>query len=260
MHKRHNLCVRVQFTDKPHNTRGSNATAVSLGNNVAMPLLFAGLLEKTNSWMECLLSDGALLKHPVCSVKRPLPATDADLLQRQQDWGTVWDESSEDANLLNNDGAYWLTRNFGASLQGSPAPSAHLHTTRGAIDAASRAGPAPKFKLNVQNFETPGMVPLLGSAWKFYEAQRSGDLNETDNKILWRGDSFLNDGSTLTPPRDLSGGWYDAGDNLKISMPFCASVRRPMLSPATSAPACALHAPLQRLHTCPLRTLQAPPS
>jgi hypothetical protein len=104
----------MQFDDKPTNTRGGNSTTVSLGNNVAMPILFAGLLEKTNSWMECLLSDGALLQHPVCSEKRPIPASDADKLERRQFWGRIFDEANEDTDLVGGaNGAYPLTRNLG---------------------------------------------------------------------------------------------------------------------------------------------------
>jgi len=38
----------------------------------------------------------------------------------------------------------------------------------------------------------------------FYEAQRSGKLT-TDNRISWRGDSFLNDANGI----DLSEGYFD---------------------------------------------------
>ena len=104
----------LQFTDKPQNTRGGNSTAVSLGNNAAMPVLFAGLLEKTNSWMECLLADGALLPHPVCDEPRPLPATDDSQLQHRQFWGRIFETGSEDAELVAGaDGTYPLTRNLG---------------------------------------------------------------------------------------------------------------------------------------------------
>ena len=44
----------------------------------------------------------------------------------------------------------------------------------------------------------------------FYEAQRSGDLDEQTNRIEWRGDSMMNDGSDVG--RDLTGGWYDGKD------------------------------------------------
>jgi hypothetical protein len=94
------------------------------------------------------------------------------------------------------------------------------------------AGPLPKFKLNTDYFEKD-LTSLLGSAWMFYEAQQSGPIvNATPaNRIPWRGDSYVNDGASAG--RDLSGGWYDAGDSLKLSMPFCSTVRNPhaMLQP-----------------------------
>lgn len=40
----------------------------------------------------------------------------------------------------------------------------------------------------------------------FYETQRSGKL-PANNRIPWRGDSALNDGSDVGV--DLTGGWYD---------------------------------------------------
>ena len=54
----------------------------------------------------------------------------------------------------------------------------------------------------------------------FYELQRSGDLPE-QTRCNWRGDSALNDGSDAG--LDLTGGWYDAGDNVKFNLPMAYS-------------------------------------
>ncbi len=54
----------------------------------------------------------------------------------------------------------------------------------------------------------------------FYQAQRSGDL--PDNfPVSWRGDSGLQDGSDVG--KDLTGGWYDAGDHVKFGLPMAFS-------------------------------------
>ena len=50
----------------------------------------------------------------------------------------------------------------------------------------------------------------------FYEAQRSGKLPEK-NRIYWRHDSMTNAGYDVG--LDLSGGYYDAGDNVKFNFP-----------------------------------------
>jgi hypothetical protein len=54
----------------------------------------------------------------------------------------------------------------------------------------------------------------------FYEAQRSGKL-PGNNRIAWRGDANLND--RAPDGRDVTGGWYDAGDNVKFNLPMAWS-------------------------------------
>nr|XP_006826093.1 PREDICTED: endoglucanase 15-like [Saccoglossus kowalevskii] len=56
----------------------------------------------------------------------------------------------------------------------------------------------------------------------FYEAQRSGDIPEETNRIPYRGDSALDDQGFYG--EDLTGGWYDAGDNVKFGQPMAASM------------------------------------
>jgi len=55
----------------------------------------------------------------------------------------------------------------------------------------------------------------------FYEAQRSGKL-PANNRIYWRHDSMLDAGSDVG--HDLTGGYYDAGDNVKFNFPGAAAL------------------------------------
>ncbi|KAH6557939.1 hypothetical protein KP509_1Z085400 [Ceratopteris richardii] len=55
----------------------------------------------------------------------------------------------------------------------------------------------------------------LRKALLFFNAQKSGRLTKSNN-VSWRGTSALEDGA---PTTDLSGGYYDAGDNIKFGFP-----------------------------------------
>ncbi|KAJ7528295.1 hypothetical protein O6H91_16G093400 [Diphasiastrum complanatum] len=61
----------------------------------------------------------------------------------------------------------------------------------------------------------------LSKSILFYEAMRSGKLPD-DQRVTWRGDSALSDGSTSHV--DLSGGYYDAGDNVKFGFPMAFTI------------------------------------
>jgi|GEM_PF-1741584 len=54
----------------------------------------------------------------------------------------------------------------------------------------------------------------------FFEANRSGAL-PADNRLEWRSDSTTADGSDVG--RDLSGGYFDAGDHIKFIQPMAFS-------------------------------------
>ena len=57
----------------------------------------------------------------------------------------------------------------------------------------------------------------LSKAILFFEGQRSGFLPE-DQRLKWRAHSGLSDGWTHNV--DLTGGYYDAGDNVKFGFPM----------------------------------------
>jgi endoglucanase len=61
----------------------------------------------------------------------------------------------------------------------------------------------------------------LAKSIYFYEEQLSGPKPSWD-RVPWVGNSALNDGSDAG--LDLSGGWYDAGDNVKFGLPMAYSV------------------------------------
>ncbi|WP_405592257.1 glycoside hydrolase family 9 protein [Streptomyces sp. NBC_01190] len=61
----------------------------------------------------------------------------------------------------------------------------------------------------------------LQDSMLFYESQRSGKL-PADNRVGWRGDSDLTDGADAG--LDLTGGYHDAGDEVKFAFPMAFSM------------------------------------
>ena len=74
----------------------------------------------------------------------------------------------------------------------------------------------PQIYLKSQDYARHIELSLL-----FYECQRSGALPET-NRIYWRHDSMLDAGADVG--LDLTGGYYDAGDNVKFNFPGASSM------------------------------------
>ncbi len=64
----------------------------------------------------------------------------------------------------------------------------------------------------------------LQKAILFYEIQRSGSLSTSSipTRLNWRGDLQLQDGQDVGV--DLTGGWVDAGDNVKFAFPMSEAV------------------------------------
>jgi endoglucanase len=71
--------------------------------------------------------------------------------------------------------------------------------------------------------DAPGFnyAEALQKTLYFLEAQQSGKRSP-NNRVAWRGDACLTDGRDIG--RDLSGGWYDAGDHwtANLTMAFTA--------------------------------------
>ena len=79
------------------------------------------------------------------------------------------------------------------------------------------------FSLLILNVSTKSQdyVRHIELSLLFYECQRSGPLPK-NNRIFWRHDSLLDAGSDVHV--DLTGGYYDAGDNVKFNFPGASAL------------------------------------
>ncbi|KAF8725763.1 hypothetical protein HU200_020315 [Digitaria exilis] len=67
----------------------------------------------------------------------------------------------------------------------------------------------------------PNYRAALSNSLLYFEGQRSGKL-PADQRVQWRGDSALSDGHDHGV--DLTGGYYDSGDNVKFGLPMAFTV------------------------------------
>lgn len=141
----------------------------------------------------------------------PSEATPADSTAPTQAQPTVSDKPSEQTSADTSASA------GGTSAAGSTAPTVTSKPT----GSANSADP----NLSADSGEYEGRASTsefnygeaLQKSILFYDLQRTGDLPE-NFRSNWRGDSCLNDGSDAG--LDLSGGFLDAGDNVKFNLPM----------------------------------------
>jgi endoglucanase len=74
--------------------------------------------------------------------------------------------------------------------------------------------------ISLSNSATYNYAEALQKSIYFYECQQSGELPDW-NRVEWRGPSCLKDGSDVG--KDLTGGWFDAGDHVKFNFPMAFS-------------------------------------
>lgn len=83
----------------------------------------------------------------------------------------------------------------------------------------SRVPPSPSNLAPIPSsgkFYKQNYADVLGLNWWFFEAQRSGKLPPNGYRIPWRRSAHITD---IVP-----GGWYDAGDYLKLNFPLASVV------------------------------------
>ncbi|KDP45582.1 hypothetical protein JCGZ_17189 [Jatropha curcas] len=74
-----------------------------------------------------------------------------------------------------------------------------------------------QYKVEAENFMCKILPNSPSTTTQYTKGQRSGRL-PTSQKITWRSNSGLSDGSLAQV--DLTGGYYDAGDNVKFNFPM----------------------------------------
>lgn len=134
-------------------------------------------------------------------------------------WSGVIDnlpENPESSGLPDNstDNGTSDTSNSGGNT-GTSTPSGNTDTSKPTGGGTTSTGNQTEGTKSTGNFN---YGEALQKSILFYELQRSGDIDEKTARCNWRGDSGMNDGADVG--LDLTGGLYDAGDNVKFNLPM----------------------------------------
>ncbi len=116
-----------------------------------------------------------------------------------------------------------LPRTPGRPAKAAAGLAALLALLAAAVTAPAQASPAPA-DVGGGTSAAAGSYnygEALQDSMLFYESQRSGKL-PSDNRVSWRGDSDLADGQDVGV--DLTGGYHDAGDEMKFGFPMAFSM------------------------------------
>ncbi len=123
------------------------------------------------------------------------------------------DDGSSDIETSSSDDT---TADDGTSTSDDEGSSVVYAISSGAVDTGNLSAEGDGYEGTVGTGDF-NYGEALQKALIFYEEQRSGDLPDT-GRVSWRGDSGLTDGSDVG--LDLTGGLYDAGDNVKFNLPM----------------------------------------
>ncbi|KAK6177037.1 hypothetical protein SNE40_015225 [Patella caerulea] len=146
-----------------------------------------------------------------------------------QQWDADWIEKPTDSECLttikwvnkNYKGIHEKGENFCLKFMGNTCGKGTPSATATLVDLTDDHQTLPPLvtKSGAQTTKY-NYADVMMKSIMFYEAQRSGKL-PADNRIPWRADSALSDKGS--GGEDLTGGWYDAGDNVKFNFPMAWS-------------------------------------
>lgn len=133
----------------------------------------------------------------------------------EQSSSSVSGGSSSDPGGSSSLGGSSSSSGGGSSSSGGGSSSSAVSSSKPSGSGLSQGGNGTE---GVKATGTFNYGEALQKSILFYELQRSGDIDEKTARCNWRGDSGMNDGADVG--LDLTGGLYDAGDNVKFNLPM----------------------------------------